>query len=370
VTAALNQRSKDEIQRALRHEFRCPDSSRALQRALAAEHIRAAVYTATAYGTSGHFQRVHTGRLMANLRRNLEGFWAPEENADAIRAEVGNEDPYRSVLNDLNVIGDVFDTGGGFWIAAPLRLVETSDLEVLLVFGGSPKEVVEATFGTQVECAATARFIRRAHLQSTATALDAVQSLDEWLGHSEPLRSWTNRAISFYHQQLSRAEGTSADALEIYAPDLFRDSRKLGRWMSASEVHQALPELRLCRPRASHARLYDRPYYLGLFDYQHGALALRRSAQVDYETSRRLRFGLDELFNTPRTATLSVGADICLVDLRYTLPEPECRVLALGWAAPSVGAAAPLAFHRAVMPALLKAFQRLSINPAIIPRSP
>lgn len=359
MTLSLIPRSKDEIEKALILDFFCPAFPAALQRALAAEHIRAGVYSASASAITGGSQRVHTTRLMTNMRKNLGGFW--------VRSQEGNqtEDPYRTVIDDLNLIGDVVDTGGGFWIAAPLRLVDTNDPEMLLVFGGAPKEVVQAIFGARVECAATARFVRRAHLRSTAVTLDAVQSVDAWLGFAEPLAAWTQRSISFYVRQFSPLEVTSADALEIYAPDLYRDQRKVGRWMSASEIHHTLPEPRLCRPRAVHARTFDRPYYLGLFDYQHDDLVLRRSAQVSYEVSRRLRFGLDDRLKTARTATLSVGEEICFLDLRYALPEPENRVLALGWP----GAGTTRAFHRAVMPAVLHALRRLSIDFTIIPEA-
>ncbi len=106
------------------------------------------------------------------------------------------------------------------------------------------------------------------------------------------------------------------------------------------------------------------PIILVSFEYRQGLLTLRRSAQVGFELTRRLRFGLDELLNAPRSAGVFLDAVSCSLDLRYPLPEPESRVLSLGWPEPAIGRDIHR-FHRAVLPVLVDVFRRLSIKATI-----
>ncbi|MGO9770820.1 MAG: hypothetical protein ACLPSW_14960 [Roseiarcus sp.] len=270
MTLSLSQRTEAEIYGALSRRLQCTYHPAALWRALVAEHIRAATYSASAYADGAGLQPLHTMRLMATLRRNLDGLSTGlTSNILTNREGTPTGDSYRAILNDLRIVGDVADTGGGFWISAPLRVIETTDPEWLLVIGGAPKQVVEAAFAATVECAATARFVRRARV--ARPALDALQPLEAWLGYPEPLRDWTQRLLAARTRRLSRPEETSADAPEIYVPDIYRDQKKQGRWMAASDIHQPLAGLRLCRPRAPYARPYDRPYYFGLFRVSPGS---------------------------------------------------------------------------------------------------
>lgn len=363
MSVSLLQKSSSEVLGGLGRQLNCIDDPAAIRRALAAEHIRAATYSASGYGDADEFSALHTTRLMTVLRHNLDGVWrVPTAETAARPTGAPSENLYRPILDDLRNIGDLADLGGGFWIGTPSRLVEMSDPELLLVIGGAPTRAIETAFGARVESAAAARFVRRT--QINRSALECLQRVAIWLGSPEPLPDWTRRVVSAHERRLSNPEETSADALEIYVPDIFRDQRKQGRWMRAADIRQPFAQLRLCRPRASFAAAWDRPYYLGLFGYRQGGLTLKRSAPVSYDLTRRLRFGLDEQLQVRRSAGIRVDGDTCTLDLRYPLPEPESRVLSLSWPAPD-GKEQAYRFHAAALPTLIDVFRSLYIEATI-----
>lgn len=369
MTFALAERSRTGILSALAARLNTGSSEEALKRALVAEHLRATTYFASTHTSSTDaFPLPHTTRLMTNLRRNLDGLWPLQAAENPTNATENPSNSYPTVLEDLKTIGDLVDTGGGYWISAPLRFVEGSDPETLLVFGGAPCEVVRAATGAMVSCAAATRFVRRIDLKYHA-AFRLIQSLDDWLGFSDPLPLWTKRTIAAHLERLSASEEMAADQLEVYAPDLYRDRKKHGRWMPATEIHRSIDGPRLCRPLAAHARAYARPHYLGVFSFRQGRLALLRSAPVEFETSRRLQFGVDDALKEPRSATITLSGDTCIVDLPYRLPRPEVRVLSLGWRTSLPGATNDaFAIPRAALPALDRALRRLLIVPIVSTR--
>ncbi len=366
MTFTLAERSRTEILSALAARLNTGSSDEALKCALVAEHLRATTYFASAHTSSTDALPLpHTTRLMTNLRRNLNGLWPLQAAENSTNATGNSSNPYRSVLDDLEAIGDLVDTGGGYWISAPLRFIEGGDPETLLVFGGAPCEVVRAATGALVSCAAATRFVRRIDLKGQA-AFRLIQSLDAWLGFSDPLPLWTKRTIAAHLERLSASEEIVADQLEVYAPDFYSDRKKHGRWMPATEIDRSIDGPRLCRPRAAHARVYARPYYLGIFSFHQGRLALLRSAPVEFETSRRLRFGIDDALKKPRSATITLSGDTCIVDLPYPLPQPEARVLSLGWRTSPAGATNDaFAIPRAALPVLDRALRRLLIVPIV-----
>jgi hypothetical protein len=369
MTFALAEQSRTEILSALTARLNTGSSDEALKRALVSEHLRATTYFASVHTSStDSLPLPHTTRLMTNLRRNLDVLWPLQAAESSTNATVNSTNYYRTVLDDLEAIGDLVPTGGGYWISAPLRLVEGSDPETLLVFGGAPCEVVRAATGAMVSCAAATRFVRRIDLKHPA-AFRLIQSLDTWLGVSDPLPLWTKRTIAAHLKRLSASEEIAADQLEVYAPDFYRDRKKHGRWMPATEIDRPIDGPRLCRPRAAHARVYDRPHYLGVFSFRQGRLALLRSASVELEIGRRLRFGVDSELKQPRSATITLSGDTCIVDLPYRLPKPEARVLSLGWRMSTPGATNDaFAIPRAALPALDRALRRLSIVPKVSTR--
>jgi hypothetical protein len=64
-----------------------------------------------------------------------------------------------------------------------------------------------------------------------------------------------------------------------------------------------------------------------------------------------------------RTPTIRRHTDTIEIDLPYALPEPEARVMALGW--PSRAAPGRTLLHALALPILLSVLERLAINPVI-----
>jgi hypothetical protein len=170
---------------------------------------------------------------------------------------------------------------------------------------------------------------------------------------------------------MSRPEEFSADQLENYAPDLLREQRRLGGWISATEVSRAPSGTRLCRPLPAYARTYDRPHYLGTFSFKAGGLVLRQSVRTEFEVAQRLPFGFDEMLKTPRETPVTLHSSFLTLDLRYALPLPERRILSLGWQYRPVRPETrhQWMFHRAALPFILHAFRRVGIDPIVKVRS-
>ena len=72
MSVSLHQRSNREVLGGLGRQLHCIDDPAAIRRALAAEHIRAATYSASGYGDADEFSALHTTRLMTILRHNLD----------------------------------------------------------------------------------------------------------------------------------------------------------------------------------------------------------------------------------------------------------------------------------------------------------
>jgi hypothetical protein len=364
---SFSERQQEELQAELLRSLRCVADPDTLQQALIAEHIRAAIYTGSARGDEmAALHRVHTTRLMTNLRRNLECLWPGLERDQRSEAdEVG-----RLTLNNIERLSDISHIGGGFWISNPLRFVEAHNAEFLLVLGGVPREVVQLATGADPISAAATRFVHRNDLAANAHNADLMQSVDIWLGTTEPLSTWTKATLAAHMQRMSLPQDISVDQVEIYAPELFRDQHRLGRWMPAGQVARPILGPRLFRPLASYAREYARPHYLGIFGIKTGTIFLRQSAPVEFEVSRRLRFGFDDVLKCSRTVSLSIGEHICALDLRFALPEPEGRVLALGWQSRPARAETEhrWMFQSAALPIIRHALGRLLISPTVMDR--
>jgi hypothetical protein len=363
---AVTKMTVDDACRNLGARLRCPDDREALQRAVIAEHIRTLVFaSSTREHETGELQRMHTTRFTATVRKHLHFLW-PD-----VGRRSGGDDIIDQTLNSMAELGDVGTTGGGFWLAAPLRLVDCPDAEWLTVVGGAPREAVLAVTGSDLLSAAASRFIPRNSVADRPETSQLVQSADTWLGTVESLSAWTDSILQTYQPRMSRPEEFSADQLEIYAPDLLREQRRLGGWIPATQVSHALSGTRLCRPLPAYARTYDRPHYLGIFSFKARALVLRQSTRIEFEVSQRFPFGFDEMLQTPRLAPVMLHTNFLTLDLRYALPPPECRILSLGWQYRPVRPETRhhWMFHRAALPFILHAFRRLGINPIVTARN-
>jgi len=369
MTVETGERKFEEMSLAVAAELRCLPDSVAFEKSIVAQHLRTAIYVGSTRTTSsesgGH---TSTQRLMANLRRSLDGFFINLQlSSSSSEAQAANGDLYRTTLDCIAGLGDVVDVGGGHWISAPLRLVEMDGAEALLVVGGYPMEAARAALGLEMASGGIGRFTVGAKSSAKLRNSEIVVPLASWLGVSEVLSVWTSRATNSHLKRLSHTDEIAADQVELYAPDILRNQHKKGRWVQATQIHQSIDGPRLFRPLGSRSRDYSRPYYLGLFDVRDGELVLLRSAPVEFEVSLRLRFGIDELLKTPRSVKISVQGDTCTVTPWLKLPEPENRIRFLGWTSQPHADRNPeiVTFHRSSVPMLIEIFRRLAIQTSI-----
>jgi hypothetical protein len=361
ITAA--QHPIEQIEASVGTQLRCPRERSAIIGATAAEHIRTMLFgVRSAQG----LQTLHTTRVLANARRAIELTWPLQPNTRRSFEETGADQEFcLSILRSMALLGDAWDTGRGQWLGAPLRVVVSEGASRGLIAGAMPVALAEHKLGSTISSAGASRF---AALDSVNDR-DLMQSVDSWLGQSTALDAWTAQMLALYESRMEALHGLTVDHLEIYAPDILRTQRRSGRWISADELGRPLGGVRMCRPKAAYAYIYDRPHYLAHFHFQNGSLSLRHSALVAREASLRLRFGLDVSLHSPRQLTIVESAETFAVEKPLKLPDPESRVYGLGWRDRLADASSEtLTFHRDALPFIKHALLRLSISPVIARR--
>lgn len=330
-----------------------------LQMALAADHIRSALYGhAVSMAGTGGAEALHTTRLLTSVRKTLDFLWP---GTSTHRLPGAKDDIAQHALDQMSLAGDIAETGGGFWIGTPFRLVRLDEAASFLLAGALPNAVVNEIIGTAPICAGVARFCAVPDPNpAEQLEFDDVQLIEDWFGAIEPLREWTERLLAKYEPRLAADHDLASDQLEVYAPDVFHAERKRGRWLPVRQASRALNGIRLCRPLSHFAHDWDRPYYLARFNATSEVNAVARSAPIPPDSTLRLRLGLDQILGAPRTAVITVAADTCEWEVPYGLPLPEARVLALSW--PSHSSPGRRVFSKRALPALEYAFQRLSVH--------
>jgi hypothetical protein len=352
----------EQLGETIRRELDCANVSDALQRATIADHIRAMVYGAWISGSEENYS-IHTTRILSNVRRIQRMVW-PQDSWE--HHKLG--DRPRQVLDSLAVLGDVISVGGGYWIPGPTSLVELDGTQNVMVVGGIPSQIAAGHFGERVRSTAAFRHVGRRSILITP-AKDILQTIDRWLGYADPIREWTNSILQQHGARLSVNMDIGVEPLEIYAPEIFRDQRKAGRWIRATEIDRALDGLRLCRLRQG-TGVFGAPHFLATFNYMGGQLALGRSVSVAADVSRRLRFGFDIVLQTPRQVAVTLDGTQFVFDNSISLPEAEARVLSLAWRdlKKADDDSTVYYFHTLALPLMLRALARLGLVPTIIDR--
>jgi hypothetical protein len=364
---SIQGRQSQEIHDALKRELNCTVGSDALQRAVISDHIRALIFGAWArqQRTSG-VDAVHTTRLLANVRRIHSFLWPRDVwQHDAVG------DLSRQVLDSLAQLGDIVNIGGGFWIPGPVVFIELDGADTVMVVGGLPAAVAKQHLGVSLSSVAAFRYAARRAVLADHVNKAALRSADWWFGHADPLVNWTRGVLKQHEARLSTEMGLPVDELEIYAPEIFRDQRKAGRWMRAVQVSRPLEGLRLCRP-ISNSRSFGAIYFLGSFRFNEGSLILSRSVPIAAEMTRRLRFGFDALLGATRQVSIPIDTTSFRFDNSVSLPEIESRVLSLAWRelqSPKDDSQSHF-FHVNALPLVLWALARLCITPTLVNRRP
>ena len=359
----IAERNGESIESSLGGFLHSSGDKRVLIGTMAAEYFRAMIFgAALPLGDNSVARTIHTTRLTTSARRAIDLIWCRSDRGD----QSDPPDVCTATLKRMGILGDATNIGQAQWIAAPLRIVIPENSPSCLLIGTAPMPVARKTIGAEPGCAAAARFLGQSVLDKPSNR-DITQSVDAWLGQFPPLTEWTAQVLGFHEARMDVTHGVSAEQVEIYAPDLLRKQRRPGRWIAAGEINHPLEGVRLCQPQMRYARSYDTPQYLAHFEFERGALSLRRSVSIRRDLTLRLRFGLDVLLTSPRDLTIVLTGQTFRIDRPTPLPSPEERVYALGWEDHTSEAPDRLVFHKEALPTLLHVLRRLSITPSITP---
>jgi hypothetical protein len=360
VTVAVTHRSQSEGTADLQRVLRCGVGGAGLEVATAAEHLRSALYGAAMLESNQHAgATVHTTRLLSNARRVLDLVMPSDLSAPSGRDQ--DEDRAAFALDALQQTGDAVDTGNGRWLGGPTRLFAVEGVRSLLLTGSLPHALAERVLGGPIFCAGVSRIVD-AETTSRSRMDDVVTPMAARFGSETALAPWTDAILGEYAARLRDDDGSPADQLELYAPDVLRNQHRPGRWILANQVGGAIDGMRLYRPRTDGVQRYNRPHFLGTYESRHGSLVVRRYVRIAHELTLRLRFGLDQKLGTPRPVAITLDKQMFVIDRPPQLPEPEQRIYALGWEEHE-GALQRHAFHIRVLPFVLHALQSLSITP-------
>lgn len=327
MSLSVRELDRTDVLALLSSEFGCPMLLPAVRAALIADHIRSLLWAPLLRARSEYpAEPLHTDRMFAALERNTRFLFSATSDVSS-RATI-QRDEFAFVCKQLQRCGEIFHLGDGYWIPGPLRLVRGGGAPAVIILGGAPTSALSPLLNGHPRSVGPARYF--ACPRATITAYPE-ESPKDWIGMVEPLASWTEKILSWATSKLKEQAGIEDESLEVYAPDVLRIRRRSGAWVEAKEFQEASPTLRLFRPKMPSGRTYDRPDYLGIFSHRSGVAQVLRAARIPKDTAYRLRFGFDQKLGTPRKINLRRAVNAYCLDLKFGLPEPEVRVLGLGW---------------------------------------
>jgi hypothetical protein len=248
-------------------------------------------------------------------------------------------------LNSLAELGDMVKLKEGRWLIAPPHVVRVGDgLAVLL--GGGPMELLPTSLAARV--AGRVRFVMTAACEGWAELWEA----EEWVGAPvEGLEAWSARLLTEASVRLKDAPDNLGEVF-VY---LYR------KWVRLEDSLAGEGPLLLCRTSNPGVAGPIFSYFIGEFVRKR----LRRLSSIEFPDARRLRFYLDAQAGRPVRAMATASNGLVKLRLGRRLPNPEARILLLGWQVPPPEGEHPGITHHMfpleVLPILRKAFEGLGI---------
>jgi len=348
MNAVLSARAEPDWANRLADQMGAPASELALT--LAAEHIRASISAPSLRSFSAvDIHPVHTANVMASVRRNVVPWFS--------RAGHELEDNWPRLRESLETVGDIAHIGDGYWLPAPTRFVEIEGAIKCLLIGGSPYHSLFGQSRRELTSYVASRFVPK---ETVRQLKYEIESLDSWLPQENELGIWMKDAFARLGRNLQPDHDVEIQYAEIYAPDLLLSQKKSGYWIEPDDFNCSPQELRLFRSRPGKGWEFSRQYYVGLFARRQGVLALSKSTKVSRDDAARIRFGWDLRCNACRKVEMKVRDRIFDIDLKFTLPASESKILALGWKRNVKEQM--LRFEISALPFVRAAFARLHIS--------
>ncbi|MCA8374051.1 hypothetical protein LGM80_11800 [Burkholderia multivorans] len=299
---------------SLEAEFRHRSTPEATKAALIAEHIRGVVDGASITEAEVGLAEVSPQKLAMEVRRRIEPLFA-------ITDQDGHEFSISNEVDAMVRLSEIWKSTVGGYATAPPRLL-TIDENVSLLIGGGATRLLPHDVRRNIEQAGRARILTVT--SSCNSVLESVpeQTLQSWLGLArESVTSWSTGFIGSL--KLTKPVDDEAENLLVLNE---RGWVPLAKFVGPYGY-------RLARRPVSFYGNQSYQYYLCSVKATANNLAVIDSlAKIDKQDARRLQPTL--VWNEGKRPTLQcdVLGEHCTIELYWPLPEPENKLLYLGWA--------------------------------------
>ncbi|WP_126241881.1 hypothetical protein [Burkholderia gladioli] len=333
---------------SLEAEFRYRGVPEATKIALVAEHIRGVVDGASITDAEDGLAEVSPQKLAMEVRRRVEPLFAIPDQ-DGKEFSISNE------VDAMIRLSEIWRSTAGGYAAAPPRLLAI-DEKVSLFIGGGATRLLPKDVRRNIEQAGRARILTRS--SSCDPVLESVpeQTLQGWLGLAgDSVASWSTEFIASL--KLTKPLDDEAENL------LVLDERG---WIPLAKFVGPYGH-RLARRAVSFYGNQSYQYYLCSVKAATNNLVVVESlTKIDKQDARRLQPLLVGNEDKRPTLQCDVSGEHCTVELSWPLPEPESKLLYLGWRPPNAGNAnlwpRKYCFSSKLHPFLARALEVLGYN--------
>ena len=333
---------------SLEAEFRYRGAPEAIKFALIAEHIRGVVDGASIVDAEDGLAEVSPQKLAMEVRRRVEPLFASAEQ-DAQEFSISNE------VDAMVRLSEIWRSTAGGYATAPPRLLAI-DEKVSLFIGGGATRMLPKDVRRNIEQAGRARILTGASNCSSVLESVPEQTLQSWLGLArESVTSWSTEFIGSL--KLTKPLDDEAENLLVL--------NERG-WMPLAKFVGPYGH-RLARCPVSFYGNQAYQYYLCSVKAATNNLVVVESlAKIDKQDARRLQPILVGNGGKRPTLQCDVHGEHCIVTLFSPLPEPESKLLYLGWRLPNPGNTTPwprtYCFSSKLQPFLATALEVLGYN--------
>jgi hypothetical protein len=298
---------------SLEAEFKYRGVPEATKVSLIAEHIRGVVDSASISDGEGGPAEVSPQKLAMEVRRRVAPLFVQADE----ELSVSNE------IDAMVRLGEIWKTTTGEYAVSPPRLLAIDDTTSLLIGGGATR-VLPKAIRRSIEQAGRARILTMPEGLTAEFESVPEQTLQSWLGlPREHAHSWS---IDFLES--IKLAGPLDDEAENL---LILNERN---WVPVASYGGPLGR-RLARRAVF---LYGNPsfhYYLCKLKVYAGNFPVVESlARIDRQEARRLQPFMSSSENRRPTVRCQISGPTLDLELSWPLPEPENKLLHLGWMQP------------------------------------
>ena len=309
-----------------------------------AEHLRAATAVESLIDDTHTIVPVPTVRITSGVRNRLSRIW-PDLG-------LSNEKSESVVLDELDrlaTLGDVTAVGSKGWVTSPIRLVHIDNSNYLWIGGGS-LQILPFHVRSNLQVVGRARILST---QERSQSAYPVQKLSDWLALPyDDVLAWSK--ARFKHATLDMAPVAELDNVSVYLR---------GHWLPISEYKGPTDYLmfrQLSKIYGSATNIYG----VGKVRISQGSSpVIEKASIINRDDARRLQGGIGLWQKNQEVFLFSRGQKTVKFRINHPLPNPEAKILNLGWALDVADSARPwpreYMFSSRLLPFLSQAFSLL-----------